>query len=94
MEVTLASTVSANKNLDEDANTNTELLKHSCHVLLLYLMPRTTSRNGKSVSVDDQTLNIATVTAATWYHVWSFFIFTVLGKQHHYVTTRCNKRVQ
>ena len=38
MEVTLASTVSANKNLDEDANTNTELLKHSCHVLLPYLM--------------------------------------------------------
>ena len=67
MEVTLASTVSANKNLDEDANTNTELLKHSCCVLLLYLMPRTTSRNGKSVSVDDQTLSIAAVTAATRY---------------------------
>ena len=68
MEVTLASTVSANKNLDEDANTNTELLKHSCRVLLLYLMPRTTSRNGKSISiVDDQTLSIAAVTAATRY---------------------------
>ena len=67
MEVTLASTMSANKNLDEDANTNTELLKHSCRVLLLYLMPRTTSRNGKSVSVDDQMLSIAAITAATWY---------------------------
>ena len=60
MEVTLASTVvvSANTNFDEDANTNTELLKHSCRVLLLYLMPHTTSRNGKSVSVDDQMLSI------------------------------------
>ena len=67
MEVTLASTVSANKNLDEDANTNTELLKHSCHVLLPYLMHHTTSRNGKSVSIDNQTLSIAVVTAATWY---------------------------
>ena len=59
--------MSANKNLDEDANTNTGLLKHSCRVLLPYLMPRTTSRNGKSVSVDDQMLSIAAVTAATRY---------------------------
>ena len=67
MEVTLASTVSANKNLDEDANTNTGLLKHSCRVLLPYLMHHTTSRNGKSVSIDNQTLSIAVVTAATRY---------------------------
>ena len=30
-------------------------------------MPRTTSRNGKSVSVDGRTLSIAAVTAATRY---------------------------
>ena len=59
--------MSANTNFDEDVNTNTELPKHSCRVLLLYLMPRTTSRNGKSVSVNDQTLSIAVVTAATRY---------------------------
>ena len=59
--------MSANTNFDEDANTNTELLKHSCRVLLPYLMHRTTSRNGKSVSVDDQMLSIAAVTAATRY---------------------------
>ena len=59
--------MSANTNLDEHVNTNTELLKHSCRVLLPYPMPRTTSRNGKSVSVDDQMLSIAAVTAATRY---------------------------
>ena len=46
---------------------NTELLKHSCRVLLPYPMPRTTSRNGKSVSIGNQTLSIAAVTAATQY---------------------------